>query len=70
MRISLVQMNSRAEARGENAGQKGNWRMSGTSMVIAPRVKIAIEATGTDEEILTSTFSAIAGRNSILQSEL
>ena len=51
-----------------HVGQEGNWRMSGKSMVITPRGKIAIQAGGTEEEILTLDIcrdDVIAARRSL-----
>ena len=35
-----------------HVGQEGEWRMSGKSMIITPRGKIAIQASGTEEQIV------------------
>jgi N-carbamoylputrescine amidase len=40
-----------------HVGQEGDWRMTGKSMVITPRGKIAIQASGTDEAIVTLDIS-------------
>jgi len=36
-----------------HVGQEGEWRMSGKSMIIDPRGKILVQASGTDEQIVT-----------------
>jgi predicted amidohydrolase len=40
-----------------HVGQEGDWRMTGKSMIITPRGKIAIQASGTDEAIVTLEIS-------------
>jgi predicted amidohydrolase len=45
MRLALIQMNSRTGARGE-------WVMSGKSMVIDPLGAIVAQAGGADEQVL------------------
>ncbi len=37
-----------------HVGSEGEWRMSGKSMVVSPRGKIIAQASGTDEEILST----------------
>ena len=51
-----------------HVGQEGDWRMSGKSMIITPRGKIAMQASGTDEAILTLDISredVIAARRAL-----
>lgn len=36
-----------------HVGQEGEWRMSGKSMIITPRGKIAMQASGTEEQIIS-----------------
>jgi predicted amidohydrolase len=36
-----------------HVGQEGEWRMSGKSMIISPAGKILIQASGTDEQIIS-----------------
>lgn len=36
-----------------HVGQEGEWRFSGKSMIITPRGKIAVQASGMDEEIIS-----------------
>jgi N-carbamoylputrescine amidase len=51
-----------------HVGQEGDWRMSGKSMVITPRGKIAIQASGSEEAILTLDISrddVIAARRTL-----
>jgi N-carbamoylputrescine amidase len=36
-----------------HVGQEGEWRMSGKSMIISPLGKIAVQASGTDEQIIS-----------------
>ncbi len=36
-----------------HVGREGEWRMSGKSMIITPRGKIAVQASGTEEEIIS-----------------
>jgi N-carbamoylputrescine amidase len=51
-----------------HVGQEGDWRMSGKSMVITPRGKIAMQASGSDEAILTLDISrddVIAARRNL-----
>ena len=36
-----------------HVGQEGEWRMSGKSMIVTPRGKIAVQASGTEEEIIS-----------------
>jgi N-carbamoylputrescine amidase len=36
-----------------HVGNEGEWRMSGKSMIITPRGKIAVQASGTEEEIIS-----------------
>jgi len=40
-----------------HVGQEGDWCMTGKSMVITPRGKIAIQASGSDEAIITLDIS-------------
>ncbi|HKD04396.1 MAG TPA: carbon-nitrogen hydrolase family protein [Bryobacteraceae bacterium] len=40
-----------------HVGQEGDWRMSGKSMVITPRGKVALQASGSEEAILTLDIS-------------
>jgi N-carbamoylputrescine amidase len=40
-----------------HVGQEGDWRMTGKSMIITPRGKIAIQASGSDEDIVTLDVS-------------
>jgi N-carbamoylputrescine amidase len=50
-----------------HVGQEGDWRMSGKSMIITPRGKIAVQASGSDEEIITLDITrddVIAARRS------
>lgn len=51
-----------------HVGQEGEWRMSGKSMFITPRGKIAMQASGSDEAILTLDISrddVIAARRAL-----
>ena len=36
-----------------HVGREGEWRMSGKSMIITPRGKIAVQASGSEEEIIS-----------------
>jgi N-carbamoylputrescine amidase len=45
-----------------HVGQEGEWRMSGKSMIIDPRGKIAHQASGTEEEVFTIDID----RNAVL----
>lgn len=50
-----------------HVGQEGDWRMSGKSMIITPRGKIGVQASGTDEAIITLDIArddVIAARRS------
>jgi N-carbamoylputrescine amidase len=40
-----------------HVGQEGGWRMSGKSMMITPRGKLALQASGSDEAIITVEIS-------------
>jgi N-carbamoylputrescine amidase len=40
-----------------HVGQEGEWRMSGKSMIITPRGKIAVQASGTEEQIISLQIS-------------
>jgi N-carbamoylputrescine amidase len=40
-----------------HVGQEGDWRMTGKSMIITPRGKIAVQATGADEDIISFDIS-------------
>jgi len=39
-----------------HVGQEGGWRMSGKSMVIGPDGKILVQASGTEEQIITAVI--------------
>jgi len=39
-----------------HVGQEGEWRMSGKSMIIGPDGKILVQASGTEEQIITATI--------------
>jgi N-carbamoylputrescine amidase len=36
-----------------HVGQEGEWRMSGKSMVISPAGKVLIQASGTEEQVIS-----------------
>ncbi len=40
-----------------HVGQEGDWRMTGKSMIITPRGKVALQASGSDEAIITLDIS-------------
>jgi len=40
-----------------HVGNEGEWRMSGKSMIISPRGKIAVQASGVEEEIISSDIA-------------
>src|SRR5947209_7162352 len=37
-----------------HVGQEGQWRMSGKSMIISPRGKIIVQASGTEEDLISA----------------
>jgi N-carbamoylputrescine amidase len=37
-----------------HVGQEGEWRMSGKSMIISPRGKIIVQASGTEEDLISA----------------
>lgn len=50
-----------------HVGQEGDWRMTGKSMIISPRGKIAVQASGSEEDIVTLEIArddVIAARRS------
>ncbi len=52
-----------------HVGQEGEWRMSGKSMIISPLGKLVVQASGTEEQIITAEIdreAVIAARRRFL----